>query len=269
MLWSLLLLPVLLYLLICGILFFAQNAMIFPTGQVGPSGPLPVTAERLTLAAASGERLVGLHIPHDRAGAVRTLILGFGGNASNADGTAAMLHQLYPDADVVAFHYRGYPPSEGRPGAAALQEDALVIHDAMRARLRPVRLVAAGFSVGSGAAAFLAGHRPLDGLILVTPFDSLTSVSAGHYPWAPVRLLFRNPLDPAMDLRGVRTPVAILAGGRDTLVVPARTQALRSAIPNLVFDRTIPAAGHNDIYVDPAFAPAMRQAFEEVLTARR
>ena len=269
LMWSLILIPVFLYVAICAFLFFAQNALIFPTGQVGPSGPLPATAERLTLTGGSGERLVGLHIPPDHQATARTLILGFGGNATNADGTAAMLHELYPDADVVAFHYRGYPPSGGRPGAAALQEDALVIHDAMRARLRPVRLLAAGFSVGSGVAAYLAGHRPLDGLILVTPFDSLTSVSAGHYPWVPVRLLFRNPMDPAEDLRGVRTPVAILAGGRDTLVVPERTEALRRAVPHLVFDRTLPAADHNSIYQDPAFAPAMREALLSLFAAPR
>jgi pimeloyl-ACP methyl ester carboxylesterase len=264
LMWSLLLLPIFVYVAICAILFFAQNALTFPAGQVGPSGPLPASAERLALAARSGERLAGLHIPPDRQAAVRTLILGFGGNAANSDGTAAMLHELYPDADVVAFHYRGYPPSEGSPGAAALQEDALVIHDAMLARLRPARLFVVGFSVGGGVAAYLAGHRSLDGLILVTPFDSLAKVSAGHYSWAPVRLLFRNPMDPAEDLRGVATPVAIIAGGRDTLVVPERTQALRLAIPNLAFDRTIPEAGHNDIYQNPAFAAAMREAMARI-----
>jgi pimeloyl-ACP methyl ester carboxylesterase len=267
--WSLLLVPCFLYIAICAALFFAQNALIFPTGQVGPSGPLPASAERLALAAGSGERLSGVHIPPDHEGAVRTLILGFGGNATNADSTAAMLHELYPDADVVAFHYRGYPPSEGKAGAAALQEDALIIHDAMRARLRPARFVVAGFSVGSGVAGYLAGHRQLDGLILVTPFDSLSRVSAGHYPWVPVRLLFRNPMDPAEDLRGIGTPVAIVAGGQDTLVVPARTEALRRAIPNLAFDRTIPDAGHNDIYQNPAFAPAMREALQRLLVGPR
>lgn len=262
LMWSLLAIPVFLYIAICAFLFFAQNAMIFPAGQVGPPGALPATTEQLTLAARSGDQLVGLHIPPARTSAVRTLILGFSGNATNAGVTAAMLHDLYPDADVVAFHYRGYPPSGGRAGAAALQEDALLIHDAMRARLAPARLVVAGFSVGSGVAAYLAGHRAVDGLILVTPFDSLTGVSAGHYPWVPVRLLFRNAMDPAEDLHGSRTPVAIIAGGRDTLVVPERTQALREALPNLVFDRTIPEAGHNDIYRHLGFERAMLEALE-------
>ncbi|HEV2817415.1 MAG TPA: alpha/beta hydrolase [Allosphingosinicella sp.] len=261
---SFLLVPVLLYLAFLAILFFAQTALIFPVGQVAPAAPLPAAAERLEVRAASGERLSGIHIPPARPGPEPVLVLGFGGNATDAATTAALLHDLYPQADVAAFHYRGYPPSEGRPGAAALAEDALVIHDFLRARLRPARIVVAGFSVGGGVAAALAARRPVDGLILVTPFDSLAAVAAGHYPWMPVRLLLRHRLEPAADLRAGRVPVAIVAGGADTLVPPARTDALRRALPHLVFDRTLAGSGHNDIYADPAFPAAMREALRAV-----
>lgn len=261
---SLLLLPLLLYAAVLAALWFGQAAILFPVGQVGPAGPPPPGAERLELAAASGERLRGLHIPPARPGGERLLILGFGGNAWNAEATAALLHDLYPRADVVAFHYRGYRPSEGSPGAAALQDDALRIHDWARARFRPARTVAVGFSIGSGVAASLAAHRRLDGAILVTPFDSLADVAAGHYRWIPVRLMFRHDFEAAEALRGSRTPVAILAGGRDTIIPAARTDALRRAVSNLVFDRNIAGAGHNDIYEHPAFRQAMSEALAAV-----
>lgn len=77
-----------------------------------------------------------------------------------------------------------------------------------------------------------------------------------------MRLLFRNRLDPAEDLAGTQLPVAIVAAGRDTLILPARTDALRGAVPNPVFDRTIPEAGHNDIYDHPAFRGTMAQALQ-------
>ncbi|MDQ4088431.1 MAG: alpha/beta hydrolase, partial [Pseudomonadota bacterium] len=170
---------------------------------------------------------------------------------------------LYPHAHVVAFHYRGYAPSSGRPGAEALLGDALLVHDELTARLKPERVVAAGFSIGTGPAARLASRRPLHGLILVTPFDSLAKVAGGHYRWVPVALLFRHRLEPARDLTGSRTPVAILAGTRDTLIVPERTLALRRAVPNLVFERSFPA-GHNDIYDHPGFRTAMREALQQV-----
>ncbi|MDQ8754852.1 alpha/beta fold hydrolase [Sphingosinicella sp. LHD-64] len=262
--WWLLFLPLSVYLAICVLLFFGQNALIFPTGQVGAAGPPPPGSGRLELATASGARLRGLHIPPARPSGERLLILGFGGNAWNGEVMAAFLHRLYPQADIVAFHYRGYRPSEGSPSATALREDALQIHDFARARLRPRRIVAVGFSVGSGVAAALAAARPIDGAILVTPFDSLERVAAGHYPWLPVRALFRNRLDPAGDLAATNMRVAIVAGGRDTLIPPARTDALRRSVPNLAFDRTIPAAGHNDLYDHPDFAGVMAQALDAV-----
>jgi len=266
--WKLLLVPVLLYAAFIGFMFFAQTSIVFPVRHVGPPGPLPAGAERLEIAVRPGLRLRGVHIPPAAAGGERMLILGFGGNASNAETTAIILHDLFPEADIVSFHYRGYPPSEGLPAAAALREDAPRLYDEMRRRLRPARTVAVGFSVGSGVAAALAAERPLDGLILVTPFDSLADIAAGHYPWVPVRLLLRHALEPARDLRGIRTPVAIVAGGRDTLVPPARTEALRRAVPNLAFDLTVAEAGHNDLYDHPDFRPAMREALDRLAPPR-
>lgn len=264
-----LLLPAGLYLLILLTLFFAQTAMLFPAGQVGRPGPVPDAAELLTVAAASGERLHGIHIPPAMPLEERLLVIGFGGNVWNAEAMAAYLHDLYPEADIVAFHYRGYRPSEGTPGAAALLADAPRVLDAARERIQPARSVAIGFSVGSGVAASLAARGDLDGLILVTPFDSLGSVAAGHYPWLPVRALLMHRMEPAADLVGTQVPVAILAGGRDTLIPPARTDALRRAVPNLVFDRTLAGAGHNDIYDRADFQTAMREALGRLSRSNR
>ena len=56
-----------------------------------------------------GERLVGvrLRVP----GPVRDtkpVILGFAGNAWNAQAMALYLHDLYRDHEIVTFNYRGY-----------------------------------------------------------------------------------------------------------------------------------------------------------------
>ena len=263
--WKLLIIvPLAIYVAIAAFMFFAQTSLLFPAGQAGAAGPPPPGSVRLELAAPSGERLVGLHIP-PTGGEGDLLILGFAGNAWNAAAAAEYLHELFPEAHVAAFHYRGYAPSGGAPDAEAFQQDALLIHDFVRARLHPARIVAIGLSIGSGVAPYLAARRPLDGLILVTPFDSLTALAAGHYPWLPVRLLLRHRMEPAAELRGTSVPVAVLAGDRDTLVRPARTEALRRSLRHLVFDRTIAGATHNDIYDRPEFRRAMREALDRVL----
>jgi fermentation-respiration switch protein FrsA (DUF1100 family) len=57
-----------------------------------------------------------------------------------------------------------------------------------------------------------------------------------------------------------QTPTALIAAGHVTIVPARRSEPLRSAVPNLVLDRIIADAGHNDLYSNPAFAAAMHEA---------
>jgi Predicted hydrolases or acyltransferases (alpha/beta hydrolase superfamily) len=236
-----------------------QSQMLFPIHAVGPAGPLPSEAEAVCTLSENGDQLHGVHIPGSAKG---TLILGFGGNAWNGSDVAVFLHELYPDADVIAFHYRGYRPSGGRPSAEALLADAPLVHDFATARVKPKRIIVAGFSIGSGIAAGLAGERKLDGLILVTPFDSLKAAASDLYPWLPVGPFFEHEIDAAALLAGNDVPVAVIAGQRDTLIRPPRTDGLRRRLKNLVLDRTISGAGHNDIYQRADFREAMHEALD-------
>jgi uncharacterized protein len=265
-LWTLLLLPLLAYLAILLLVYFSQTAMLFPTGLALPSGPVAESSRPLELITPSRHHLHGVHIPPAAIAEERRLILGFGGNAWNAGNAAEYLHELYPQADVVAFHYRGYAPSGGSPSADAVQQDSLLIHDFVRQRFPTHRVVTVGFSIGTAVAAHLASRRPIDGAILVTPFDSLAKVAAGHYPWLPVRLLFRHRMEPAEDLKRARIPVVIIAAGSDTLIPAARTEALARAIPNLASGVTIAGATHNDIYERSEFRRAMNEALEQLLS---
>ena len=241
-----------------------QSHLIFPTHAVARAGPMPKGAEALSLRTEDGQELRGVLIPADGAEAERTLILGFGGNAWNGQDVAEYLHEVFPDTTTISFHYRGYRPSGGSPSADALIADAPFIYDFAVERVKPRRVIAVGFSIGSGIAAHLAAERPLDGVILVTPFDSLKAVAQSMYPWVPIGPFFAHEIDAASALQRSKVPVAILAGERDEIVAAQRTDALRRRVPNLVFDRTISGAGHNDIYARSDFQKAMDEAFERL-----
>ena len=229
---------------------------------------MPPGSERLSVDTSDGEKLVGILIPASAPAENRTLVLGFGGNAWNGQDVAEYLHELYPEADVAAFHYRGYRPSTGRPSADDLMADAPLVYDAAVGKVRPKRTIAVGFSIGTGVAATLAGKRPLAGLILVTPFDSLKAAAQSMYPWLPIGPFFQHEIDAAGALAGVKVPTAIIAAEHDEIIAPSRTEALRPEVPNLVFDRTIAGAGHNDIYQRRAFHEAMHEAFDQILTSK-
>ena len=251
-------------------MFEFHNQIMFPTHAVAPPGPLPPGATRVSIAAPDGNQLHGVHIaPGAGARGKRTLILGFGGNAWNAEDAASYLHNVFPAADVIAFHYRGYHPSTGSPSAEVLLEDAPRVYDFAVSRIHPEQTIAVGFSIGSGVAAGLAQVRPVDGLILVTPFDSLKAVASDLYPFLPVATFFGDDMDAAAALKGSKVPTAIIAAEHDEIVPTRRTEALRATVGNLIFDRTIANAGHNDIYARSEFQRAMDDALAAVGEARR
>jgi dienelactone hydrolase len=142
--------------------------------------------------------------------------------------------------------------------------DAPLVYDVAMKRLRPDRIVAVGFSIGSGIAAQLSAVRALDGVILVTPFDSLKSVAQAMYPWLPIGPFFEHEIDAASASEKSRVPTAIIGAEHDEIVPSGRTEALKSRVPNLVFERTIGRAGHNDIYARSEFHEAMREALHAI-----
>jgi pimeloyl-ACP methyl ester carboxylesterase len=255
------LLPILAVLLLMASM---QTELLFPTHAVPAAGPFPPGAERLQVTTKGGETLHGILLkPANQAGP-KTMILGFGGNAWNGQDVAEYLHEAFPDAHVVAFHYRGYRPSTGSPSAEALLEDAPLVLRAAADRVKPDHIVAVGLSIGSGVAASLARQPGVDGLVLVTPFDSLKAVAGDLYPWLPIGPFFQHEIDTADLLRDAQVPVAIIAAERDEIIPSSRTSALRPQVSRLVFDRTIAGAGHNDIYGRDDFQQALRVACNAV-----
>ena len=185
-------------------IYFAQTWLLFPTMLAGAARfQLPASTQRLEVRTADGESLAGVRIPSQRGRAEGApTLLGFDGNAWNAEAMALTLQRLLPDRDVVAFHYRGYALSSGRPSARALFSDSLAIFDHLQQSQAGELIVAVGFSIGSGVAAYLARHRPVVGPILVTPFYSLEALARDLYWWAPVDLLLRHRMPTIEFVRG-------------------------------------------------------------------
>jgi uncharacterized protein len=257
-----------LYAAIIAGMYFAQTWFIFPAILArAPRVHLPESAQRLKVRTPDGEDLMGVRIPGTGAKTDGSpSLLGFAGNAWNAETMVLILHRLFPDRSVVGFHYRGYRPSSGRTSPEALLSDSLVVFDHLRQTQAAEPIVAVGFSIGSGIAAYLARHRPVEGLILVTPFDSLEALARELYWWAPVGPLFRHRMSTIDFVRDSLVPTALFIAEHDAVVPKRRSEPLRAAIRHLVFQRVIDA-GHNNIYDRPAFAVAMQEALARIEAA--
>ena len=246
---------------IVALLYVSQRSLIFGGAHMQSLRlDQPRVPERLELATPHGDVLRGMLF---RASPGSTdLVIGFGGNTQDAEVLGQDLAARLPHVDVVVFHYRGYGPSTGWPSEAAVYADALAIYDAMIERLRPARTFAVGISLGSGVATWLSKQRPLAGMVLVTPFDSIEAIAREQYFWVPVGLLLHQRFASVEHMRANQTPVAMIAAEDDRVVRPQRTAALRKQIANLVFDRILTGASHATINNLPAYGITFKEAFE-------
>jgi pimeloyl-ACP methyl ester carboxylesterase len=203
-------------------------------------------------------------------GEVRGTAIVFHGNAGHAGHRAFYAQALTPlGLRVILAEYPGYGPRAGKPSEASLTRDAeATLARAYREHGAPLLLI--GESLGAAVAAAAAAQRPelTAGLLLITPWDKLTTVGAHHYPWLPVKWLLRDEYDSALNLATFQRPVVVAIAERDS-IVPARFgTALHTALaaPKLLV--VIRDSDHND-WPERVDATWWRAATDFVLGPRR
>jgi pimeloyl-ACP methyl ester carboxylesterase len=226
--------------------WLAQDHLIFFPQKVASTAHLPQRAQALTLTAADGTRLDGWIVPG--ASSPAPAVIYFGGNAEEVSWTLA--DARWPRAySVIAFNYRGYGTSEGKPAAAALLADGLAIHDAVATRpgVDPARIVVYGRSLGTAVATHVASERAVAGAMLVSPYDSLAAVGRHHYPFLPVSLLLRHRFVPVEDAARARAPLLAIVADSDSVIPPARSRALFDAWAGPKDWLALPRVDHNSL----------------------
>jgi len=247
--------------------YLAQDRMLFlphlavaPPGASGP--PRPV--EEIAFATPDGPRLRGWLAPSRASPA--PLVVYYGGNAENVVGQA---FEPWPgDWSLALVNYRGYGASEGQPSEPALYADAELVFDALARRpdVDPARIVLAGRSLGTGVATYVAARRPVRGVVLISPYDSMVALARHHYPFLPVRLLLRHRFDSIARAPTISAPLLAIVGERDSVVPLARSRRLYDAWGGPKHWVALPGADHDTLGREQEFWEPIR-AFLEALRA--
>jgi fermentation-respiration switch protein FrsA (DUF1100 family) len=132
---------------------------------------------------------------------------------------------------IVAVSYRGYAGSSGSPSEQGLLRDAAAAYDFAAARYGAERIVAWGFSLGTGVAVALAAEQPVGKLILEAPFTSTVDVAAPLFWYMPVHWLMRDPFRSDQRIARVRVPLLVMHGTDDP-VIPIRLGERLFALAN-------------------------------------
>jgi pimeloyl-ACP methyl ester carboxylesterase len=183
--------------------------------------------EPIDLATPDGARLRGWlvrNLESERS----PLIIYFDGSGSESSQMIPYVQGL-KGRSVALVNYRGFGLSEGVPSQAHAFADAVFLYDTFSKRpdVDASRIVAMGYSLGTGVAVYLSEQRPVAGTILVAPYDSLTLIGVKRpIVYAPLSGIMKRTFDSISRAPAITSPMLCLIGSADTSVPPESSRRL-------------------------------------------
>lgn len=184
-------------------------------------------------------------------------IIVFHGNAGTAADRTYYIKALAPlGYRVILAEYPGYGARVGKLGEKSFVSDAKeILQDVYKHYGSPIFLL--GESLGCGVAAAVAKDPPvtIDGIFLITPWDTLLSVAKSKFPWLPLQFFMKDKYDSISNLKGYQGRIAIAGAERDEVIPMRHAVALYQSLPGRKAMWVVEGAGHNDwaMIVDKAW----------------
>ena len=208
----------------------------------------------LTVPTSDGEELRAWHISpplstqHPSPGTLHPLVVYFHGNGGHLSMWAPILCAIARQGySVLAFDYRGYGLSTGRPTERGLYRDVDAIVEHVWTHMNPpVRVIYWGRSLGVSMAAYAATRRPPAGLILESGFPDARSLFSLPSPMALLALFSTYRFPATEHLRTVKAPVLVIHGDADSIIPYELGRALYDRIDGPKQFFTVNGGDHND-----------------------
>jgi len=233
-------------------LFVFQNKLLYyPTkANIDNYAPGGMSLWPIDESAAQydTENLLGLYAPAAAdSQSIGTAIV-FHGNAGHAGHRSYYAQQLAPlGLNTILAEYPGYGPRGSKPTEESIINDALATVK-LAAEQHPQPIWVIGESLGAAVAAAVAGKLPdlVEGLILLTPWNTLEEVAQHHYPFLPVSWLLRSEYDSVAALASYTGPTYIVVSRQDNVIPVKFGKELYEQIGQPKQLLELEHAGHNN-----------------------
>lgn len=220
-------------LLMVGRSSIARKLMFYPTHGTDENGLKPWIRNGV---------LIGYSRIVDAPKNVWLMLHGNGGQASDR---AYAIPCFSAGDSVFILEYPGYGKREGVPSKESFNQAAKEAYLFLREGYPNTPVCVVAESIGSGPASSLASlGQPPDKLVLVVPFDKLSSAANDHFPSFLVALVLRDDWDNIEALSKYNGPVDIFGAQDDTIIPIGHAKALATAVPSSKF--VVIEGGHND-----------------------
>lgn len=252
----------LLYVVGCGFLYFKQESLLFYPQKLPATYQFRFPGEyrEYPITAPDGTRLSGLLFKTQSSKGLVFFLHGNGGSLAGWGAVAATYTRL--GYDVFLLDYRGYGKSAGHISSQAqLLDDVETAYNQLKSYYSESQIILAGYSVGTGPAAWLAARHQPRLLLLHAPYYSLADMAAHTIKLWPILpgWLLRYPLATNEFVRHVKSPVILFHGDHDEVIPYAssgRLKALLNADSQLI---TIEGGRHNTLLDTPQYQQAIQK----------
>lgn len=211
---------IILYLLICLLLYLFQEKMIFLPQTLAKDFKFSHydNFEERFVEMKDGKQLHSLLFKTQNP---KGVVFYLHGNAGSLKGWGSVEETFTAhNYDVFIPDYRGYGKSEGTiESEAQLHEDMQTLFDKLKEEYPENRIIVLGHSIGSGMAARLAAENDPRLLILQAPPYSLPDLVKNTFPLKLFRrFLLRYELETGKHVAAADAPVVVLHGDEDDIV---------------------------------------------------
>lgn len=219
----------LVYILISVVFYlFQDNFLFFPKKtpkslqEISNGG----TIEKIKIKNGSANYLYGWYCRKGIEGKQKTIIY-FGGNRDEVSYLIPQSNEIF-GWGILLINYPGYGNSDGNPNEKNFYTAAINIYDYISSRsdIDTNNIVIMGRSIGTGVATFLASQRKQKGVILISPFASITDVVKEKLGFFPIDLILKNKFDSKQYAMSIKSPLLCIYGTNDMVVPYKHSKAL-------------------------------------------
>lgn len=245
------------YVIICIILFFFQEKLIFRPEKLDKNFKFAFDQKfkEINIKAKDGKFLNCVLFTSDSSKGLIFYLHGNAGSLNTWGGAAKRYTEL--KYDVFMLDYRGYGKSEGSiHGQTQFHDDIQIAYDEMKKTYKETNIAVLGYSIGTGPAAYLASTNHPRLLILQAPYYSVTDMMRHTYPVIPTFLLGYK-FDTYQSLKKCKMPIVIFHGDQDEVIDYNSSVKLKEFLKRTDTLITLHGQGHNGITDNPQYIDAI------------
>ena len=197
---------------------FQRNLLYHPKENNYFGDKLLVSIEKVKIKTQDNIELLSWH--HKKNFEKYKTILFLHGNAGSLENR---IHKINHFKDIninfLIIAWRGFNDNKGEPTEKGLYEDARSAVRWLNSKGVNVKdIIIYGESLGTGVAIEIAQNKSFAGIILESPFTSMTDVAKDKYPYLPVKLLLKDKYESDKKIKNINSPILIMHGKVDNIV---------------------------------------------------